>query len=680
MSIKNKLKKKKSIVSDKISEQRKAVKGVIHAAAQENEARQGPDKKIIVEREEEPEDQRVTAKKIAEIYSSESKSEDMTRIDKRDPGRRKRIIGWTLLILIVVLGATFGGFYFFVNRQGTFSGEKIDINVSTMSAVSSGDEINYVVTINNEEEVGLTDVQLTAQFPAGFTYKNSTPQVINEAKNAWQVSDIRSGSNEKVSISGQLFGDIGATKTIYFTLSYKPSNFNSEFQNKASHSVTINSSILDLELDVPVRLISDKETTFVLKYTNNSNESIERVRIQADYPDDFVIISIEPAAKENNNTWELDSIASKESGEIKIIGSLSAAEGEMREVDGTIGYVDQNGEFHKQIEKTAIILIINPKLELTLTVNDSEIDNVASFGDTLDFKINYVNNSQSEIRGLTMTAEIVSDVLDWDTLTDENLGIVADQSIVWDQTKIKNFTSLKPGDSGELAFTMDLENNIAVKKEDDKNYTVVSNISVNSNDVVDLEDSSLEIESNGLTTKINSRLDLVAEGRYYDDEYVKVGSGPLPPEVGKTTIYRIYWGLTNTTNLVNNIEVTTVLPEDVIWTGRSSVSAGNSFAFDPDSRLVTWQINKIPAHTGQLSAGLEAYFEVAVTPTADDVGQILTLTGENTVTGSDAFSSQELTQAQDIITSELSDDPRGSGKGIVISEDSTNSNSNTNSL
>jgi len=679
MANKSKPKKQAGLKKDIGINGHKAMKKIIAESDDKKNIVQST-KRVIVEKEEDtPKQRKFSAHRIADIYrNAAGRSVDMKKIEKRDPSRRRRIVGWIIFVLIILLGVSVGGFYFFVNRQGEFTKENINIEVRSLSITASGDEISYLIKVTNNEEVDLTNLELTAQFPQGFTFKSSVPDSLNEARNAWSLPQIKKGATEKVVITGQLFGDIGSIKIVHFTLSYMPSNFSSEFQNKASHSVTITSSILDLELDVPIRLISDKESVFTISYKNNSENDIDKVRVEAILPEDMSIASYEPEAKEKNNIWEIDRLGGKESGEIKIRGSFSGTEGEMREMKFTIGYLDENNEFHLQTEKSALILIINPELELTLSINESESNNTASFGGTLDYAINYVNNSQSEIRDIIVTAELISKVLDWDSLVDANDGLVNDDKIIWDKLKIPSFELLEPGDEGELQFSIEVKNNILARDDDDKNYSIVSSVKAQSSDVVDLEDSVLEIESNSITTKLNSRLDLTAEGRYYDDEYIPVGSGPLPPEVEKTTIYRIYWGLTNTSNEVHNVVVTTTLPDDVIWTGRSSVSAGNSLAFNPTTRVATWQINRIPVHTGQLTAGLEAYFDVAVTPTSDDIGKLIILTNKHQLFADDTFTKEKLTQTHDIITSELATDPLGAGKGLVIEAGATNTNSNTN--
>ena len=162
------------------------------------------------------------------------------------------------------------------------------------------------------------------------------------------------------------------------------------------------------------------------------------------------------------------------------------------------------------------------------------------------------------------------------------------------------------------------------------------------------------------------------QGRYYSDEMEVVGSGPIPPVVGKTTTYRLVWSLTNTTNPVKDVTVQTVLPASVVWEGRSKVSEGSVLSFDVSTRIVTWDLATIAAQTGSRLSELEAYFEVSVTPTSNDLGKLLALTGEQTISATDRFTLTAISFTRPAIASDLKGDPLGANQGIVISDPMVN--------
>ena len=179
----------------------------------------------------------------------------------------------------------------------------------------------------------------------------------------------------------------------------------------------------------------------------------------------------------------------------------------------------------------------------------------------------------------------------------------------------------------------------------------------------------MTVESEEITVKIMSTLTLSCEARYYSEENEKLGSGPLPPEIGETTAYRIYWYLSNTTNEVTDVQVKASLPEDIYWTGKEKTISAGTLEFDPLTRIITWSINRVPVGTGQVYSQLSASFEVSATPGVVDLGLIKILTDKATVTGLDSFTEVDLTDFYDSLTSELTNDIYGQGKGIVVNSE-----------
>ncbi len=89
-----------------------------------------------------------------------------------------------------------------------------------------------------------------------------------------------------------------------------------------------------------------------------------------------------------------------------------------------------------------------------------------------------------------------------------------------------------------------------------------------------------------------------------------VGTGDLPPRMGVTTSYRVIWNLKNSLHDLGNVEVSTILPQDVIWKETSGKDIG-VLSYNPTTRQVRWQISKLPKDIKQA----QTWFDVAITPT-----------------------------------------------------------------
>ncbi len=625
-----------------------------------------------------------TKKKSPEDFNSlyrgkKGNKEDMSKIDRRDPNRKKKIIAWIIVLLVVLLGVTLAGFYFFVNKEDQFSGEKIDLTVSPPQVIESGNSVTLDITITNNEAIAIRDAEVTVQWPSGFTFEQSTPQPVNTARNAWDISDLKSGAQKNIKVVGQVQGEVGAQFVFPFTISYVPANFNSVFQKSDSFSMAINQSAIDLDMNVPVKVVSGQQTAYGLTITNNSAQDFDNLVVSFDWPDDLAVSDFSQSVDEENTAWNIDTLSSDQSVSLDWQGVLSAEEGAMRELRVELGYYGDDGTFRKQTEESVILFVVNPQLFVTLSVNNTSSDTTADFGEVLNYSINYYNESQSKIENLVIEARLSGEVLQWDTLVDANQGVMEEAGVLrWDQSSIPDLAMVAPGDEGTIDFSIALKDTIAAHNENDSNYSIVSQAVARSDEVVDLENSELEVESDTITVKLNSRLDLRAEGRYYSDEYIPVGEGPLPPQVDQATTYYVYWYLQNNANEVTDVTVSAVVPKEVVWEDEVSYSAGE-VAYDKASRTISWTINKIPPHVGQSIPELEASFALQVTPAVSDVGKTMILLGKSECKAHDSFTGEALEEKTDYITTALPNDPLASEKGLVVPAVSSSANANSNS-
>jgi hypothetical protein len=133
-------------------------------------------------------------------------------------------------------------------------------------------------------------------------------------------------------------------------------------------------------------------------------------------------------------------------------------------------------------------------------------------------------------------------------------------------------------------------------------------------------------------------------------------------------------------NNLKNVEVTTLLPEDVSWNGNASGSADSKVTFDRESRTVTWKITELPANSGTLLPIAKATFDVTITPTNNQVGRLMMLTNESILSARDTYTGLDVLVTDRVITTDLENDVAVSGRGIVVEKlDVVNSNGNVNS-
>ncbi|MFA6410984.1 MAG: hypothetical protein WCW26_05435, partial [Candidatus Buchananbacteria bacterium] len=89
-----------------------------------------------------------------------------------------------------------------------------------------------------------------------------------------------------------------------------------------------------------------------------------------------------------------------------------------------------------------------------------------------------------------------------------------------------------------------------------------------------------------------------------------------------------------------------------------------TISYSLSDNTVTWKISRIPANKGY--DDVNVWFDLSVTPTAQQVRKLLILTDQTDLIATDKATKSQVTKTGKAVTSNLEDDPIGGGKGLVI--------------
>ncbi len=603
-------------------------------------------------------------KVIADIYSlRQGKRDDsLQKIEKTVGRRRSRRLLIILVVLALLVASTVAGFLTFYRRQ-YFNEQGVTLKVETPNSVTSGGETTVNLTIANDTPVATRDTELSLSAPDGWTYGRSDPAPSDGTNTLWRLGTVPARGKRSVSVVGQLAGEVGSVKTFSATVTYRPANFNYDFTARASGSVTVGSSILELNFQGPTQTTPGAPATYTLTYTNNSSDDLRGLRLIATYPDGFTPTTLEPKPREGNSVWVLDEVKSGGTGEIKLHGSFGGEVGASFELT-FVAELQRGGFPERQAETSLVVIVVASGFNLKLTVNEVDKDSVANPGQTLQYKLSYENASDIEVRDVRITAKLSGGGVNLASFNDDHGAKLKDGSVSWDVKLVPDLATLKPGAAGNLRFSVKVLD--SPKPIDAGGPTVIAAVSANITALGANGGKPESIVLAPLETKVTSKPTLSVDPRYYSDDGEPLGAGPLPPTVGQTTTYRISWFLGNTTNELTNIGVSATVPTTVFWTGRNVTTTAGEVNFDPNARTVSWTLNRLPRGVGQDTSTLVASFEVSVTPLSTDLGSILTLLEVSTLTATDSFTGTVLTVKRDKATTDLHTDPVGAGKGVVV--------------
>jgi len=541
--------------------------------------------------------------------------------------KENRIYVWAIIIGLAIIGTLA---YIALRKTPPVAQEeaKVIISVDVPQAIPAGGEAIYKIKIENQDSEKLVGMSLEAAYPSGVTYETSSPKADNLSGSLFKVPDLIQGQNAVITIKARVSGNINDTKDLNLKLHYKFSNFNSEFVKQQTATIRLAASSVDLKFSGPSTTNNAQLVIYTLSYENESEENIPNSRIKITYPEGFNFASATPQPDSGSDTWNIGTLAKKSSGSITIQGSFrSANAGESKTFSADLLVLGQNGDYFTQGTATYLTSISKIPLLVSQELENSSTHNVVDPGDGLTFKVKYQNNASTAAKGVNIIATLDSKALDLSSLQSEG-GVITGNTILWNAASVANLETINPSDSGELSFSISLKN--PATKDSSKNLSVVSSIKIKSNEY------ETYFPGNELTLKISSPSNLGSS--------LKFVTGDLPPEVGKQTLYKVSFFLTNSSNDYSNGVLTAFIPLGAGGYVDGSVNAAESAKVDYDQSTgkLTWNAGPLAAYTGKFSQARVLEFSVRIIPSAAQQGQSPVLVKDIQYNATDTYTSQTI--------------------------------------
>lgn len=540
---------------------------------------------------------------------------------------RKIII--LLVVLIVVLSAV--GFWYF--QRNSFSKGILKVDILGPTSVTMGDEIEYLVKYKNTGQITLDNAKLTFEFP-----DNSIPSGGHNLRVEKQLNSIYPGEERTISFKGRLLGKENELKTAKASINFNPRNLKASFES----STTLNSQIMNvpltLEFDLNSKGESGRELDFSLNYFSNCDIPLSNLEVRTEYPSGFELTSTKPKPADKNN-WPITLLNKTEGGRIEISGRLSGEMYEQKIFKAQIG-IWKDDQFLVLKESQKAVEIIKPSIYITSQINGSS-NYTASLGDLLDYEISFKNIGDGPFENLFMAVQLNGDAFDL-----SSVKIISGQyrngenTILFDGTNTPQLKFLDSGEEGRVEFWVRLKDSLP-------------NTSQNRNLSVDVQATIGQVRQT-FATKINAEPAIAQKGLFNNSVFEN--SGPLPPQVGKTTTYTISWKIANLYNDLRNVKVKATLPDQVKLTGEINPSDAR-LTFDQTSRELVWEVGDLNLGTDNSVQGPELNFQVSLIPDSNQRGQVANLVSEAKISGEDVWTGTTVEDIASSINTNLPDDP-----------------------
>ncbi len=605
-------------------------------------------------------------------------TDDMGKLNKAPKSAIARFFtmflscGFLAIVLIMVA-------WVIVSRYQTEPSEMknktVSLSIECPDIISSGDKIICKIKCENKDKSALTNLQLQIDYPEGFIFESSSIEPEKSYyNNIFYLSNISPWGKEEIEIVGRLIGEKDSVKKLSANIAYEPDNFSSEFTEYASVSIKISATVVSIGISGPKQILSDKDAEYIIKIKNNSKEGIENLRLTVLYPDNFLPkeFSRDPdkySESDGYNLWDINNLNATAEIEIKIAGIFSKDIKDDQEFNVKLEVSDKQGIYNPIAKNSFISSAVKENVKLDLILNGSTDGKAVSFGNDLSYSLVYENYGEQDLKDVRIKMSIKGyqgnkeiNLINWESLKDENNGYVKDGEILWTNEEILKLSSFSAGEEGEIDFWLRLNaiSDIAsLIDADGGDLTIKSAADIIVGKVEDVE-VEMVIKSNEIVCDLNTNLIFSAQARYFNDDNIAVGSGPVPPKIGETTKYRIFWSIANSLHNTKEVSVKTVLPQNIEWTDRINTDMGD-LKYSEESREIIWTISELPIKIKEAGAD----FEVSATPTEDDLNKILVLTNETFLTAIDDKTNSQIFAKNKPLTSDLEFDMIIGGKGVV---------------
>jgi len=546
----------------------------------------------------------------------------------------------TSSIIVLLLGAGLVGLWYF--QKNNYSKEILKVEILGPEVTQAGEEIEYLVRYKNNGDVVLENPELIFEYP-----KYSIPENNGALRVAEKVEDIYPGQEKSFRFRARLLGKENEIVTASAWLNYQPKNLKARYESKTTFSTQIKFIPLTFEFDLASKIEAGQKLNFSLNYFSNFDCELSDLRIKLTYPEGFLFEASIPQSLDKTE-WQVPLLSQASGGRIKILGDINGDTGDQKIFKAELGiYMD--GEIVILKEAAQSIQIIEPAIYISQIVNNSP-DYIANPGDLLHYEIFFKNIGKKSFIKKFLLVKLDGEAFDIETLrSDGGETGPGDNSIIFDWKNIPKLSLLEAGDEGKVEFWI---------KVKDETFSQEAKNLVLRNEVL-VAEAGKEFE-----VRVNSKL-VILQKAYFQEEFFG-NSGPLPPEVGKSTTYTILWQVKNYSNDLSNVKIKAILPSNVRPTG-NFFPEDSKFTFDSVSREAIWNIGDIDAYQGIGKIPLTLAFQVSLTPNAGQAGSTAILVERAEIVGQDKFTKDILdSNALKVDTSLPDDESVNQQQGIII--------------
>jgi len=566
----------------------------------------------------------------------------------------KRLLIIGLAFLGILLGIAL--FFWYQSR----SGQKLNITFEAPPQVLIGVPFDFKVNISNESKSVLREAQLTITLPSGMAFLGKSPEKNVEYKT---IGSLGAGSLTQESFRLIVLNDPNSVKLIATTLSYLPVSLGARFEKNLNYDLAVGGFGLPIDIVTPTKVFSGEDFETVISFQNVSGQDYDNLNLHLDYPPSFKFVKSTVELENNNRDWDLGGLHKGSKNSFKITGNLIGPDNAFFNLGVSIEAELLNQKYTIS-SQTATLSISPSPLSLQILLNENP-DYIAHPNDLLHYVLTYTNNTDIGLRDVIIKAKLKGDMFDFAAIDSNGYYSAPDHSLTWNASNEPGLAVIEAGESGSVGFRIRVKDTYPIRRLNDKNFVLQVEAQIESPTVPYFVAAKKTISMLKYETKVAGKIKIDARAYFRDAASGIVNDGVFPPRVGKPTQFTVHWLLTNYGTDVSNVEVKAFLGPNVRLTGVIKSNIGTVPTYNEQAQEVTWNIDRIIATKGVISAPLEAIFQIEAIPS--QAGNDWLLLQTTTVTATDEFTGETLKDSDFNLTTALPDDKTVTPQqGIVL--------------
>ncbi len=587
---------------------------------------------------------------------------DLTRFD-RDRGF-SWIRGFGIVVLLAVIGVGGWKVYETLSTGATrFGDNQVELSIDAPKTIAVGQKTTITITAVNRSLLKLNDLDLLLQYPKEWEYLNATSLPEGTEQRRWKLNSLDPGGSATIGLEGRFWSPLPANFEVHASLVYTPESLRASFRSAASATISAAPSLIVATVKSPDRLNLGQKEEWSIDVTSKASEPLSTLSVEVLMPSQFLLDSTSPTVDARSGlSWKGLTIEPEKSTTLKFSGTFvdtSGAGGDGQPASKQFTVRLLHGEqLPPQLvsEQTVSAVVIQSAFSLRLTVNGALTRSDTLPATSVPVKIEVVNRGADPVSDVQLGLKLqsndqVADIIAMDAIESKYTPMISGTTLHWDKKSVDALAFIRGGDTAVVTVNLPLR------------AQALGSIDLSASASYPKANESMTAESNSVTLSVASPITLTANGRYYDDDNLALGNGPLPPRVGTKTTFALFFSVTKKTSSYKSVEISYTIPNGVeVVRVQAPVGLITS---DRVSHTIRWNIDSMPENITSLTADAR----VSITPTVNDVGNVLPLLTGATVKAQDVKTFTVITQTTPLpVTTNIDGDPQVSGRGTVVSE------------